>query len=196
VLGAYVVDDQLSRFASRQQNHVLNNYLRGVTHLGGGYGSDLAILLAATGYFRGDERMYDAGIDAIESSAFAAGIVTPAIKRVAGRARPNRDEGKHSFQPFSSAYESFPSGHSTNAFAIYTAIASRYDDNRYVPAIAYTIATSVAIARVHDRAHFVSDVLAGGMIGHVIARSIVANHRRARIAFVPTARGVVADIRF
>ncbi len=196
MLGAYVVDDQLSRFASRQQNHVLNNYLRGVTPLGGGYGSDLAILLAAAGYFRGDERMYDAGIDAIESSVFAAGIVTPAIKRVVGRARPNRDEGKHSFQPFSSAYESFPSGHATNAFAIYTAIASRYDDNRYVPAIAYTIATSVAIARVHDRAHFASDVLAGGMIGHAIARSIVANHRRARIAFIPTARGVVADIRF
>jgi membrane-associated phospholipid phosphatase len=196
ILGAYLADDQIVKFVSRQQNHVLNRYLSGVTHLGGGYGIDVAALLAVGGFAARDERMMDAGVDALESSLFAAGVVTPVIKRVAGRARPIYDLGKHSFHPLDSAYQSFPSGHATNAFAIASAIATRYEDNRYVPAIAYTLATSVAIARVHDRVHFASDVLAGGMIGHAIARSIVANHRRAHIAVIPTGNGMVADIRF
>jgi membrane-associated phospholipid phosphatase len=196
VLGAYAFDNQIVKFVSRQQNPALNSYLKGVTHMGGGYGMDVAALLAIGGYFTNDERMLDAGVDALESSVLAAGVVTPVIKRVVGRARPIHDLGKHSFHPFSSAYESFPSGHATNAFAIYSAIATRYDDNRYVPAIAYTIATSVAIARVHDRVHFASDVLAGGMIGHAIARSVVANHRKARVALIPTGQGLVADIRW
>lgn len=196
VLGAYAADNQIVKFVSRQQNHVLNQYLSGVTHLGGGYGLDVAALLAVGGYATSDQRMMDAGIDALESSFFAAGVVTPVIKRVAGRARPIYDLGKHSFHPFDSAYQSFPSGHATNAFAICSAIAARYDDNAYVPAIAYTIATSVAIARVHDRVHFASDVIAGGLIGHAIAKSVVANHRRAHIALIPTGNGVVADIRF
>jgi membrane-associated phospholipid phosphatase len=196
VLGAYVADDQIVRFVSRQQNHVLNNYLRAVTHLGGGYGFDVAGLLVVGGYFGHDDRMMDSGIDAVESSAVAAGIVTPAIKTVVGRARPIHDLGKHSFHPFDSTYQSFPSGHATNAFAMATAIATRYDDSRWVPALAYGLATSVAIARVHDRVHFASDVLAGGMIGHAIGKSITLNHRRAKVAFTPTGNGIAARIHF
>jgi len=196
VLGAYAADDQIVRFVSRQQNHALNQYLRGVTHLGGGYGFDVAGLLAVAGYFRHDDQMMDAGVDAFESSIAAAGIVTPAIKTVVGRARPIHGLGKHSFHPFNSTYESLPSGHATNAFAMASAIATRYDDSRWVPALAYGLATSVAIARVHDRVHFASDVLAGGMIGHAIGRSITLNHVRAKVAVVPTGNGIAAKIRF
>lgn len=196
VAGAYVADEQIVRFVSRQQNHVLNDYLRGVTHLGGGYGLDLAALLAAGGYLRHDDQMMSAGIDGLESSFVAAGIVTPAIKEVVGRARPIAGLGKHSFHSFNSKYDSFPSGHSTNAFAIASAVATRYDDSRYIPAIAYGLATSVAIARVHDRVHFASDVLAGGMIGHAIGRSITLNHRRAKVVVVPTRSGFSASVRW
>lgn len=196
VLAAYVADDQLVRFASRQQNHVLDNYLRNATKLGGGYGVDLTVLLAAGGYFGHDERMMDAGIDAFESSIAAGGVVTPAIKTAVGRARPIYGLGKHSFHPLDSGYQSFPSGHATNAFAIATAIATRYDDSAIVPVAAYGLATSVAFARVHDRVHFASDVLAGGMIGHAIAKSIVWNHRRAHVAVAPVGRGMSVSIGF
>jgi len=183
VLGAYAVDNQVVRFVSRQQDPALNTYLRDVTHLGGGYGLDVAAILAAGGWLGHNDKMMDAGVDALESSVAAAGVVTPVIKTLAGRARPIHNLGKHSFHPFDKTYQSFPSGHATNAFAIASAIATRYDDNRYIPAIAYTLATSVAIARVHDRVHFASDVLAGGMIGHAIAKSITMNHKRVHVAF-------------
>lgn len=184
VLAAYAADDQIVRLVSRRQNHLLNNYLGNVTHLGGGYGVDLTALLAVAGYIRGDERMADAGVEAFESSIAAAGIVTPVIKDAVGRARPIYALGKHSFHPLNSAYQSFPSGHATNAFAIASAIATRYDDSRFVPAIAYGLATSVAVARVHDRVHFASDVIAGALIGRAIAKSIVWNHRRARVTIM------------
>ena len=196
VLGAYVLDQQIVDAVSRQDGHVLNEYFRFVTHLGGGYGLDLAAVLAGAGYLRHDSTMTSAGVDALESSFAAAGVVTPAIKYVAGRARPIQEEGKHSFHPFDTNYESFPSGHSTNAWAIGTAIATRYQDNRYIPAIAYTLATSVSLARVHDRVHWASDVIAGGMIGHAIAKSITLNHVHAKMVFTPTREGFVARIRF
>lgn len=196
VLAAYAADDQIVRFVSHQQNRAVNEVLRGVTHLGGGYGLDVAAILAVGGYFNDDQTMMNAGLDALESSFAAAGIVTPAIKTVAGRARPIHGLGKHSFHPFDNTYQSFPSGHATNAFAIATAIATRYEDNRYVPAIAYSLATSVAVARVHDRVHFASDVLAAAMIGHAIAKSITLNHRRARVAFMPALNGFTARITF
>lgn len=196
VLVAYAFDNQIVTFVSHQQNHILNRYLTDVTHLGGGYGIDVAAIMAGAGFFTRDEQMMDAGIDALESSAAAAGIVTPIGKRLVGRARPNRGLGSHSFNPFNSGFQSFPSGHATNAFAIASAIATRYDDSHWVPAVAYTLATSVAIARVHSRVHFASDVLAGGMIGHAIAKSIVANHRHAKVAFIPTGEGFRVDIRF
>lgn len=190
VVAAYAADDRIVRFVSRQQNQALNSYLRAVTHLGGGYGVDLAALLAAGGYLEGNDRMMDAGFDALESSFAAAGVVTPAVKTAVGRARPVNGLGKRSFHPLDASYQSFPSGHATNAFAIASAIATRYDDSRFVPAIAYGLAGSVAVARVHDRVHFASDVLAGAMIGRAIGKSIVWNHRRARVVFVPAPNGV------
>ena len=196
VLGAYVFDQQIVDAVSRQDGHLLNEYFRLVTHLGGGYGLDLAAVLAAGGYISHNTTMTSAGVDALESSFAAAGVVTPTIKYVVGRARPVQEEGKHSFHPFDTNFESFPSGHSTNAWAIGTAIATRYQDNRYIPAIAYTLATSVSFARVHDRVHWASDVIAGGMIGHAIAKSITLNHVHAKMVFTPTRDGFVARIRF
>lgn len=196
VLAAYAFDNQIVNFVSHQNNRLLDHYLTFMTHFGGGYGTDVALIMAGGGFFLRDDRMMSAGIDAFESTTVASEVVAPVIKTVVGRARPIYGLGKHSFHPFDSHDQSFPSNHATSAFALATAIATRYDDSRWVPAVAYGVATSVAIARVHDRVHFASDVLAGGMIGHAIARSIVANHRHARVAFIPTLDGFRVDIRF
>ena len=95
VLGAYVFDQQIVDAVSRQDGHALNEYFRFVTHLGGGYGLDLAAVLAAGGYLSHNATMTSAGVDALESSFAAAGVVTPSIKYVVGRARPIQEEGAH-----------------------------------------------------------------------------------------------------
>jgi hypothetical protein len=190
VVAMYPRDTTISNMLVRNHSRLGDRYLHAVTHLGGGYGEDLTFAMIAGGYFAHDQRLMDTGIEALESSLFAGGIVTPAIKEAAGRARPIANLGKHSFDPFEA--QSFPSGHSTSAFAIATAVASRYDDTPLVPAIAYTFATSVAIARVYDRAHFPSDVVAGALIGRAVAKSIVHNH----VTVIPGHRALAVHVTF
>lgn len=193
VVATYPLDQSIVNAFQRNHSQLATRYLHAVTHLGGGYGQDLTLMMIAGGYFSHNQKLLDTGFDAIESSVFAAGIVTPAIKTAVGRARPIADLGRHSLHPFDKdLYQSFPSGHATSAFAIGTAIADHYQDNRYVPAVAYTLATSIAFARVYDRAHFPSDVVAGALIGHAMAKSIVHNH----VTIVPEHRALLVHVTF
>jgi membrane-associated phospholipid phosphatase len=109
-------------------------------------------------------------------------VVTPLLKRIFGRARPIQNEGSHSFHPLDKHFESFPSGHATNAFAFATAVAGHYD-GWVVPTIVYTIASGVAVSRVNDHVHFPSDVLAGALIGRGIAKGILARHVSSKVSW-------------
>jgi len=131
--------------------------------------------MIAAGAGMRDDTLRDAGRDSLESELWAAGIVTPFLKHAIGRARPVQNEGSHSFHPFNKNFDSFPSGHATNAFAFATAVAGHYD-GWVVPTIVYTIASGVAASRLNDHVHFPSDVVAGALIGHAVAKGIVARH--------------------
>jgi membrane-associated phospholipid phosphatase len=190
VAAIYPLDARISDAFARNHHRLTDRSLNAVTHLGGGYGTDLTVLMAGAGYLTHDQRMMNTGIDAFEASVFADGIITSGVKRVAGRARPNAELGPHSFHPFNSAYESFPSGHATNAFSIATAIATRYDDVPWVAPVAYTLATSVAVARVNSHVHWPSDVVAGALIGRGMAKAVVARH----VTVVPGRRAVAVNV--
>ncbi len=74
----------------------------------------------------------------------------------------------------------FPSGHTITAFSVATVMSMRYGHNhRWVPFIAYGLATTVGFSRVTLSAHNVSDVVAGAAIGYAISRFVVlAHHHR------------------
>ncbi len=84
---------------------------------------------------------------------------TETIKRVAGRERPNGVDNK-----------SFPSGHSSNAFALATCFERHYGWRISLPA--YLIASAVAASRLERNAHFLSDVVGGAAVGYVVGRSV------------------------
>ena len=67
------------------------------------------------------------------------------------------------YQPFS-GHASFPSGHSSLAFATATAL-DRETEAGWVPWVVYPIAGLVAWSRVHDDKHWTSDVVAGAALG-------------------------------
>jgi len=94
---------------------------------------------------------------------------------VAGRARPSTGESSHSFHPFStrSRFASFPSGHASSAFAVATVIADQ-SNKTYIDVLAYSLATLVAISRVHIDKHWASDILVGSAIGYFVAKKISA----------------------
>jgi membrane-associated phospholipid phosphatase len=97
------------------------------------------------------------------------------MKPVFGRERPSDSGGATVFVPFSSN-ASFPSGHTAEAFTVATVIAMR-SDGWIVPAVAYTVASLVAVSRVYQQSHFPSDTLAGAVIGNAVARFVVNRHR-------------------
>ena len=65
---------------------------------------------------------------------------------------------------------SFPSGHTTEAFAIATIFARRYRKHRWVPFLAYGAASVIAFSRITLQSHFPSDVFLGAAIGYTVAR--------------------------
>ncbi|HEV2314864.1 MAG TPA: phosphatase PAP2 family protein [Candidatus Acidoferrales bacterium] len=65
---------------------------------------------------------------------------------------------------------SFPSGHSIEAFGIATVIARRYRKHRWVPWLAYGAAAVISFSRITIQSHFPSDVFLGAAIGYTVAR--------------------------
>jgi membrane-associated phospholipid phosphatase len=65
---------------------------------------------------------------------------------------------------------SFPSGHAMMSFSIATIFAHRYRQHRWLPWVAYGVATAISFSRITTGAHFPSDVFFGAATGFVIAR--------------------------
>lgn len=82
---------------------------------------------------------------------------------------PGRWEGPF---PFTTEYTSFPSGHSTTAFAVATVLAMGYRDHFWVGLTSYTVATLTALSRINDGKHWGSDVVAGGALGIFIGATL------------------------
>jgi len=126
-----------------------------------------------------DDRAHAVAADGIEASVLAGGI-TQILKFSVGRDRPGDNRGSERFLPFhfstiGKSYNSFPSGHATEAFAVASVIASHYE-NLWIESTAYGVAGLVGWSRLHDNAHFASDVVAGAAIGTWVGRTIVRRH--------------------
>ena len=79
-------------------------------------------------------------------------------------------------------YASFPSGHTTVAFAAATVFATEYRDKPIIPVIAYTAATLIGLSRITENKHWTTDVIAGAALGFLQGKNVVHNyHRYAKI---------------
>jgi len=115
--------------------------------------------------------------DGLEAVILSAGIVAPIIKLAAGRARPSQGQNERSFDAFSGD-RSFPSGESTEAFAI-AAVVAGHSRNRWVQGLAWSLASAVALERLQLDGHWSSDVVAGALLGAGVGHWVVKRHRVA-----------------
>jgi undecaprenyl-diphosphatase len=74
-------------------------------------------------------------------------------------------------------YQSFPSGHTVSAFASATTLAAFYPPAR---GVFYAVAAGSAANRVVKHQHFLSDVVAGALLGHLLALWLLARPSVAR----------------
>ncbi len=68
---------------------------------------------------------------------------------------------------------SFPSAHTTAAFAVAAVFAQRYRNHSWAPWAAYGLASVIGFSRVSGQAHFPSDVFMGAALGFSISRFVV-----------------------
>lgn len=149
------------------------------------------VVVFVGGLMAGDTRLQDAAFTALES-VILANLATNTLKAVFGRARPRQQEGPSSFRPFS-GNTSFPSGHSTTAFAALTPFAAYYGGLTAV--VVYTLAAATAFSRVATEAHWLSDAVGGSLIGFMVGWRLSNRHRESvRIGMSPT--GVSLAIAF
>jgi hypothetical protein len=186
----YAADEEIDRRVQANRNDDSDDIAGFITPFGGHRAMEMSFVLIASGALARNDRLFAAGRDSLLSELWAAGVVTPLMKRGFARSRPNLDVGAHEFNPGTAGkeFESFPSGHSTNAFAFATAVAGHFD-GWLVPTLVYTMASGVAVARVHDRAHFASDVLAGALIGRAVAKGVVARRAEWKVTPIRTSEG-------
>jgi membrane-associated phospholipid phosphatase len=115
--------------------------------------------------------------------------VTELLKMAVGRARPYKNEGAGGFHPFTGLhtdYNSFPSGHSTSAFALST-IMSRHAHSVILKILAYVPAGFTLVSRIYQDKHWISDELIGAAIGYFAGNWVVDLHetKRHRINVAP-----------
>ena len=103
------------------------------------------------------------GKDGVEASLFSVVLITPALKKLVGRARPDEELGSTTFDPFSE-FQSFPSGEATQAFTI-AAVVAAHTENPWVEGTAWGLAGLIGLERLYLDRHWASDVVAGALIG-------------------------------
>src|SRR5690606_1227034 len=143
--------------------------------------------LYAAGLVLDDPHARAVATEAVASGLVAAGLFQPAIAEVVGRSRPRKGLPAHSFDPFSGSI-SFPSGHTTAAFAAASVVAAEYG-HPAVGVAAYGLATAVGVARMYAGAHFLSDVAAAALLGTAVGRSVArfGRERREGLRLLPVA---------
>jgi hypothetical protein len=100
---------------------------------------------------KSDERSLEQSLTMMKAT-FYAGALTTILKHTVRQRRPGGGQKT-----------SFPSGHTTTAFAFAAVVGSFHEWYYYIPA--YTIATAVAFQRLTNNNHYLHDVLAGATIG-------------------------------
>lgn len=145
-----------------------------ISSVGNFLGSTAVVPLSAGSYFLSvyykNNQLKKVALFTVGAS-MAQSLVTLAVKKVAGRARPNNNEGPNSFFNKHGDDQSFYSGHTSEAFTLATVISEIYKkDYPIVPWVAYGLASVTAYARVHDQQHWASDVIIGAVAGHLITK--------------------------
>jgi membrane-associated phospholipid phosphatase len=140
------------------------------------------LAMLAGGAIRHDAYATRTGLLAGEAYANAT-ILDLAMKVVTMRKRPSDVAAG---APFNDTFfnrgkssvlgSSFPSGHAVQSFSVATVVANRYRNHRWVPWVAYGLATAISLSRVTTLKHFPSDIFVGAVLGYATTQFTVLRH--------------------
>ncbi len=162
--------------------HTINTFENAPTQVRWGnnvsrFGAAYTVIPVAAGFYTvgaivDDAKSRETGVLATEALLDSL-IVQSVLKPIAGRDRPNV---AHQNQKWFDGGASFPSGHSIEAWALASVVAHEYPHKKWVPFVAYGLATVTGTARFSAQQHYASDVVAGGVMGWSIGTYVYHSH--------------------
>lgn len=186
--GMFLLDKPVQRYATdlMERNSSYRGLSTFVTNFGAAYEGYTLAAFGVYGWVFKNQKMKTTTLLATQSY-IVAGAVEALGKFVSGRQRPNyladgaTDPSPTFHGPSFSAKHgstSFPSGHTTAAFAAATVYAEEYRDLPWVPFVSYGAATLIGLSRITENKHWISDVFAGAGLGYVTGLQVVRNYHR------------------
>jgi len=176
---AALLDHPIRDAIQRNRTESMDKAANKLEKLGSTYAIATAGGFYLAGMISGDKEIRATGTDAISASLITGLVIVPAMKFAVGRARPSEDKGTAFFKPFKGGDPGFPSGHTTEAFAVASVITAHYSDT-WVQVTAYGLASLAGLARMEQNQHFASDVVAGALIGYAVGKAVVRLNQAKR----------------
>lgn len=186
--GLFFLDKPVQRYAVQlmDRNQKFSKVSHHITNFGGVYEGYALGAFGLYGVLFKNEKMKNTTLLATQSY-IVAGAMEALVKFVTGRQRPNylepdKNDPNNVFRGPSFSLKqgstSFPSGHTTAAFAAATVFAQEYKDQPIIPIISYTSATLIGLSRITENAHWITDVFAGAALGYITGLQVVRNYHR------------------
>ena len=148
------------------------------------------------GLFAENDEVRTLGRMIIQSLTYS-GVSAMFVRMIAGRKRPPYTDDPLNFIGFTTnnSYQSFPSGHTTVAFALSTVLAE-YFDSPWSRIGFYGIAGLSATERLINNEHWFSDILLGAALGVVSGIHVIneeakrKNSKLSKLSIQPTFNGI------
>lgn len=188
-IGVGFLDEPVQKQAVtfRNNNPWSEKYSRALTNTGGLYEVVPLAGIAVYGFAFKNEKLRTTTYLALQSYITST-VWSTIFKTLSGRTRPvNFDPDSplndpRFYGPFKKlpygGNSSFPSGHTTLAFAAATVYAKEYKDIPAVPIISYTVASLISVSRITENRHWATDILTGAALGYLSGTQVVNNYHR------------------
>ncbi len=188
-VGLYTQDEQIKTWFRKHDNATTQNLSDDAKKIGT-YSVPVVVGLGAYGYIASDDKAKTTFLLSAESFVITGAFVE-VLKHAAGRARPYTGDPHDTWTGFTTNgdYQSFPSGDAASAFSIATVVATEYN-NMIVPPLVYGASLLIGFERLHENAHWASDVFVGSAIAYFTGKAVVASHsHKSTLGFVPLIEG-------
>jgi hypothetical protein len=138
-------------------------------------GPVIGTVFAIHGAATGNAKSKETALLGYESYIWA-GAIEGALKFATGRKRPSDTENPFHFK-LGGSDSSFPSGHTTEAFAAATVFTEQYP-HWWVAVPAFGAAATQGFSRMYANKHWLSDVAAGALLGMTVSHTLRKRHRQ------------------
>jgi len=165
-----LLDGPSQRFFQGRRSTGGDDFARTIRRIGQPevYGT-ITLGMVGAGLISGDANLTRAG-GRLAATLALAGATSTLTKLALGRPRPSESLDADGYVPFS-GQDAMPSGHTTVAFALATALAD--DIHRPWASVGlYTLASGVGWSRINDNRHWLSDVVGGALVGITSAKLV------------------------